>query len=381
MNDSFKNSLAWVRRQSLRTPSFVPMLLTGILLSVLTRWLVDGNKGAVAALAVCVAFLAVYAYQSRDKFDLHAPENLYYMGLLFTLASLIYSLVVLFIINSGEVDVEERVYNLVGSFGIALVSTFVGIFLRIMLLQKSILQDESEIEGKVRRDIADTARKLREELRQMVADTVSFRRAMVQATKETVRETDKARDVMVQQSKKAVSDQADMLADLTEKVGGKLTKAGGDIAEASGHAAKGIRDALGEVNSSGESIEDAFKAVLDQLKSVARDMQEANQKNISVLSEGYNSLNAEIKQTTRLFSSAAGEVENAAKIISAGTEALSNSMAETANTAPQHAEQISQSVEVLRQEAEKWQSMTQKVRTSMIQAVKSLTDAIQGKKS
>ncbi|MDA7967649.1 MAG: hypothetical protein MPK31_01745 [Gammaproteobacteria bacterium] len=381
MNDSFKNSLAWVRRQSLRTPSFVPMLLTGILLSVLTRWLVDGNKGAVAALAVCVAFLAVYAYQSRDKFDLHAPENLYYMGLLFTLASLIYSLVVLFIINSGEVDVEERVYNLVGSFGIALVSTFVGIFLRIMLLQKSILQDESEIEGKVRRDIADTARKLREELRQMVADTVSFRRAMVQATKETVRETDKARDVMVQQSKKAVSDQADMLADLTEKVGGKLTKAGGDIAEASGHAAKGIRDALGEVNSSGESIEDAFKAVLDQLKSVARDMQEANQKNISVLSEGYNSLNAEIKQTTRLFSSAAGEVENAAKIISAGTEALSNSMVETANTAPQHAEQISQSVEVLRQEAEKWQSMTQKVRTSMIQAVKSLTDAIQGKKS
>lgn len=420
---------------------FTLLLVAGVALSWAVRAYFDGGtemQSAIIATAiclVCLAYYCVHAYLSLGSIDSHAPENLYYMGLLFTLASLAYSLTTLFVFNDGGSDsiakddaIEERVYNLVGSFGIALASTFFGILFRILLLQKihaptsmprrpkedgktiiqgqpeSMAHDHAQI---AHRDLTDAAFRLRRELTQTIADMGVFRDAIIQATQETVNEADKARAAMVQQVEKAASEQASMLATLAGKIGEKLAKAGDDAAAAAGNVkelldelvkqqekqrqdliamgkasaeqlAGGIREMLGKISGEGENIGAAFNSTLAHLQNVARDLQET-QTGIGALASGYNALNTEIMQTTKLFSGAASEVERVAKAISADTKVLSESMAKTADIAPQYTEQFSQQIKVLRQEAEQWQSMTQEVRTTMLEAVKSLTDAIKRK--
>ena len=67
-----------------------------------------------------------------DTRDLNrVGDDLYYLGLLFTLVSLIYVLVWLFILNPDE-DLEHRTYTLIGNFGIGLLSTVAGILGRIL---------------------------------------------------------------------------------------------------------------------------------------------------------------------------------------------------------------------------------------------------------
>ena len=86
---------------------------------------------AVAAIAV-IFWLGWYSYRHRDTRDLNrVGDDLYYLGLLFTLVSLIYVLVWLFILNPDE-DLEQRTYTLIGNFGIGLLSTVAGIFGRIL---------------------------------------------------------------------------------------------------------------------------------------------------------------------------------------------------------------------------------------------------------
>ena len=224
---------------------FVVLLGAGTALSCLVRGfgeLFEGtNTSTIAALisiGICLACLVFYyRIARRDSTDLHNPENLYYMGLLFTLASLVYSLITLFLLN-GDGDITERTYNLIGSFGIALVSTFFGILLRILLLQElgnrdlppnlppppgeGSHDDFNQLRQSAHADLTETARKLRMELTQTIADMVVFRRAIVQATNETMQETKKAQSAMIQQIEKAATEQTRILSTLSTTTVDKL---------------------------------------------------------------------------------------------------------------------------------------------------------------
>ena len=95
-----------------------------------------------------IGLLGWYYYRSGVKDLLRAGDELYYLGLLFTLVSLSYALISLFIINPNAVDLEQRTNDLIGSFGIALGSTIVGILARILLqgLEDSV-KDTPQPEG------------------------------------------------------------------------------------------------------------------------------------------------------------------------------------------------------------------------------------------
>lgn len=107
----------------------------GTVTTVCIRLLLPDVKGAIfaAVAAIVVIFwLGWYSYRHRDTRDLNrVGDDLYYLGLLFTLVSLIYVLVWLFIFNPDE-DLERRTYTLIGNFGIGLLSTVAGIFGRIL---------------------------------------------------------------------------------------------------------------------------------------------------------------------------------------------------------------------------------------------------------
>ena len=107
---------------------------------VVLRVVFPGVGGTVAATVIAVAaivLLGLYYHRDSQLMDRQlAGDNLYYLGLLFTLASLIIALSQLFLFNGEgreEGSVDGRAYDLIGNFGIALFSTVVGILGRILL--------------------------------------------------------------------------------------------------------------------------------------------------------------------------------------------------------------------------------------------------------
>lgn len=243
---------------------------------------------------------------------MHGPDNCYYMGLLFTLVSLIYSLIALFLFNVGGYDVAERTNNLIGSFGIALFSTFAGILFRILLLQQGrakaqedagarspgsieILTPRPSSEGRRERppalspatddasqtsemaevswhragaawnagdvDLTEAALKLRLALSQTTADMCAFRKSIVQAANET-------RVAMAEQAKKAAEEQTKTLSNLSATAIGKLTETVDEIA-ASVH--EELAQTMADMNaarnaisrSSDETVQAANRARID----------------------------------------------------------------------------------------------------------------------
>ena len=107
-----------------------------------------------------------------------AADNVYYLGFLFTLVSLGYSLY--------RFNLESGLDEVVRNFGIAIASTIAGVFYRVVLSQMRV--DPYETERAVRLALSDSARALRGELDNAIVDFASFRRQMQQTTADGMRE-------------------------------------------------------------------------------------------------------------------------------------------------------------------------------------------------
>ena len=88
-------------------------------------------------LAAGLGIVLMWWFKSREQQDRREEEwprlgdEVYYLGLLFTLTSLCVALVALFLLDHG--DVARRTNEMIGSFGIALLTTMAGIVLRTVL--------------------------------------------------------------------------------------------------------------------------------------------------------------------------------------------------------------------------------------------------------
>ena len=114
--------------------AFLVAFASGALWIVIARELGPGLVGAFVAAFGCAAIIVAFAvfYFLRSKAEAsQAADDFYYLGLLFTLISLIHVLVRVFVLGDGD---GERTQQLIGNFGIALVSTVVGILVRVVLL-------------------------------------------------------------------------------------------------------------------------------------------------------------------------------------------------------------------------------------------------------
>ena len=123
---------------TIRIPSNSGWLLIafggGLVLIVGVRLIAPSLGGATIAAVLAVVVVAGLGtcYYRDDKRDRgRAGDDLYYLGLLFTLCSLIHTLVALFGADAGATP--SRIEQLIGNFGIALVSTVAGILGRILL--------------------------------------------------------------------------------------------------------------------------------------------------------------------------------------------------------------------------------------------------------
>ena len=124
---------------SVRTGSFLVAFGVGAVAIVLFRMMLPdphwlGASCAAAAAVAVIAALAVHYYGYHVPEDMErAGDNLYYLGFLFTLVSLIHALIHLFMLESRDTPLDERTYILIGNFGVALLSTIAGILGRLIL--------------------------------------------------------------------------------------------------------------------------------------------------------------------------------------------------------------------------------------------------------
>ena len=129
---------------------------------------------AGAAVAVLLVYAIVgwrIAHYRRNPDRL--GENCYYLGFLYTLASLSAALMEFQKATGGSVTEIDQI---VSDFGVALFSTIAGIAARVALMQ--IRRDADDADDESRNDFAAISAQLRDSLRASVADAEAFRARM-----------------------------------------------------------------------------------------------------------------------------------------------------------------------------------------------------------
>ena len=91
---------------------------------------------AIASASIVMALTFYYIWDDVDTPE-ERGDNVYYLGLLYTLISLIFSLIELFGTRDAGTLAPDKLYLLLENFGIALISTVAGILGRILVLNWS----------------------------------------------------------------------------------------------------------------------------------------------------------------------------------------------------------------------------------------------------
>jgi len=130
----------------------------------------------VTAISIIIAYVS-YIALTKDRSGIsvdRASDNVYYLGLLFTLTSLAYSLIKLSVYASQEAGVatSKNIITLLPDFGLALFSTIAGIFGRIFLQQ--LRNDPLEIETAARDELGLAIKQLRHTIGQVVSNLNSL---------------------------------------------------------------------------------------------------------------------------------------------------------------------------------------------------------------
>ena len=162
------------------TAAIAVLIIVGLGFYYYRRWREESLRPAESSRTL----FRVSDRRRRPTWDLRlAGDNLYYLGLLFTLMSLIVALVQLFVVSDPS-DLKQRTYDLIGNFGIALSSTVAGIFGRILLHS---LEDEKTTRHRdPASEISESTMALRREL-QEAANAFSHFTRVTQSQAEQVK--------------------------------------------------------------------------------------------------------------------------------------------------------------------------------------------------
>lgn len=166
--------------------------------------------------------------------DDQAGDNLYYLGFLFTLTSLGFSL------WEFQNDISDEI---VKNFGIAISTTIVGVALRVIFQQ--MRQDPLEVERSARLELAEAARKVRAELDETAMHFSNFQRTIIQRG-------------------------VDAEAEIRERTGAELK----NIAEGIQNFPEKITEALSDANKQAKSDLNAFsQSLLESMKTTTAAME------------------------------------------------------------------------------------------------------------
>lgn len=155
---------------------FIAFAVAGFAGIVSAKWLevetVWVAVGAIAAMFV-YAIIVGRAGTGRLRAD-QAGDNCYYLGLIYTLASLSYAI--------GTFDPSNTASTIVQGFGIALATTIFGLILRVFFSQGR--PDLENVEEQTRLELTEAASRLKAELNGVVRTMNDFSRQIQQSIRE-----------------------------------------------------------------------------------------------------------------------------------------------------------------------------------------------------
>lgn len=155
------------------TLAFVGFLAVGIAYIVASKSLgVSALWATIVPLIIISAYAAILLFARYLRLrDDQSGDNLYYLGFLYTLTSLGVSL--------WQFSSTGGAETIVTNFGVAVSSTILGVALRVIFNQ--MRQDPLEVERSARLELAEAARRVRQELDGTVFELSGFRRATQQS--------------------------------------------------------------------------------------------------------------------------------------------------------------------------------------------------------
>lgn len=158
--------------------AFVIFLVLGGAVIFGFDWLGITKQWAVTVCSLLIVAYAVAAFRLpalRGRVD-QIADNVYYLGLLYTLASLAVAIVAL-------ANIDQATEIILRNFGIAIFTTIVGMAGRVVIMQ--LRGDPVDVERETRASLIEMARTFRGELDQSVSEFKNFRIASKQALDES----------------------------------------------------------------------------------------------------------------------------------------------------------------------------------------------------
>lgn len=201
-------------------------------------------------LYAALLWLARY-FRLRDD---QSGDNLYYLGFLYTLTSLAVAL--------KQFNIDEGAATIVSSFGIAIATTIMGIALRVLFNQ--MRQDPVEVESIARLELADAARKVRQELDSASFEFASFRRSLSQMQEESLLE-------QRAHSERLAKELFDKLADLPDHTAKPLAAATQQSRDLIEELAKAVTE---RISTAGQTLSEQERSLASSTRDVSTSLQD-----------------------------------------------------------------------------------------------------------
>lgn len=265
-------------------------------------------------------------------------DNAYYLGFLFTLSSLAYAL------WRFQVDKGSDPADIIGSFGVALWSTIVGVALRVFFAQ--LRQDPHDVEKEARVKIAQTASLLSSDLYQAATTFNTYTRGLQQAVDEVflkAREASEktvsaleslnqrieqveAPDSLINRKIDSVFSDLESATKKLNGLAGKQTKSVETLLESSDALVQGIQALNGQISNMQQhtGVVSEGAEIMQKVTDLVRNLQAS----LSGLSDGFTNLHLRqaeaIQGITQHTTELRGELEKSRKYTAETHDALAS---------------------------------------------------------
>jgi hypothetical protein len=223
---------------------------TAILLLKIRGFDPDLVAAGAVALMIAYGFAAFQFRRVRLRPD-RLGDNFYYLGFVYTLASLSAALLQL----RGGARIEE----LLGSFGIALFTTIIGIAGRVLFVQ--MRGDIDEVEDEVRKDLLSTSADLRAQLNITLAEFETFHTGVQQAARKAAEQSTTA----AQDAISNISRVANAAAENIDKAFAHEAEKVQFFEQAVLRIEKGLKDLTTEISDRVHDLSDNLERMVGQL--------------------------------------------------------------------------------------------------------------------
>jgi len=282
-----------------------------VILGVATITAVDAADASKwIAVVICVALMVAYMLAAlllaglRLRAD-QTADNLYYLGLLYTLASLGVALI-------RFANSEQATTSILRNFGIAIFTTIVGVGLRVFVGQ--FREDPEDLEYEAKAALSESVHHMRTQLDLSVAELRGFADGMKQVvsdfTDKTTSATAEALDTAVGRFG-AAADAMGQRFQTTAETFERRVEAFDASLERVVTALEGLMDRLGAVRADADMVEQGMRPALDALEVAAKRFAAAIDSERATFDEGATAV-GQFAQTSALLSVSGQTLANAA---------------------------------------------------------------------